>query len=219
MINDIKLGFKLMKHGLQFKTSVVAAILLVLGGIIAGIGDDEFTLSGFAFVMAAIMVYQLVQSITCSTMVQSSSKKKKLQTSVSTICTWVCLMIFNTVLVAVNVISMHVYHRPESVVAGGLVLDATFVLIIIVYMVVAMKMFWFAVIVMAGGFGGGYGVLIAVMSRGEFLIEVPISLGGAIAISYLAVFVGCGLMYLISFALYKKDFSKSTFESALKRAK
>ena len=129
------------------------------------------------------------------------------------------MVILNTILFVVNVIFMHTYHKPESVVAGGIILDAAFVLIIIVYMVVAMKMFWFAVIVMAGGFGGGYGVLLSVMSRGDFLIEVPISLGGAIAISYLAVFVGCGLMYLISLALYKKDFSKATFESALKRAK
>ena len=219
MINDIKLGFKLMKHGLQFKTTVLCVVLFVLGGIMAGIADDEFSLSGFAFVMAAIMGYQLVQSVTCSTMVQSSPQKKKLQTTVSTICTWVCMMIFNTILVVVNVISMHTNHIAESIVAGGLVLDATFVLTIIVYMVVAMKMFWFAVIVMAGGFGGGYGVLLSVMSRTDFVIEAPISLGGAIAISYLAVFVGCGLMYLISLALYKKDFSKSTFESALKRAK
>ena len=114
---------------------------------------------------------------------------------------------------------MHTNHIAESVVAGGLVLDAAFVLIIIVYMVVAMKMFWFAVIVMAGGFGGGYGVLLSMMTQTDFVIEAPISLGAAIVISYLAVFVGCGLMHLISIALYKKDFSKATFESALKRAK
>ena len=187
MINDIKLGFKLMKYGLQFKTTVFAAVLFILGGITAGIGNDEFSLSGFAFVMAAIMAYQLVQSVTCSTMVQSSPQKKKLQTTVSTICTWVCMVILNTILVVVNVIFMHTYHKPESVVAGGIILDAAFVLIIIVYMVVAMKMFWFAVIVMAGGFGGGYGVLLSVMSRGDFLIEVPISFGWikAVILQYL----------------------------------
>lgn len=219
MINDIKLGFKLMRHGLQFKTSTVAAVLLFLGGILTEIGDAEISLSGFSLAMAASMVYQLVQSITCSTMVQSSSKKKVLQTSVSAICSWICMMILNTVLVVVKLISMHTNNKPMSDVASWLVMDSLFMLSVLVYMGVAMKMYWFAVIVFAVGFGGGYGILLSTISHGNVVIDISVPLGGAIAISYLAVFVGCGLMYLISLALYKKEFSKATFESSLKRAK
>lgn len=219
MINDIKLGFKLMRHGLQFKTSLLAGVLLFLGGIMTEVGDAEISLSGFTLAMAATMMYQLVQSITCSTMVQSSTKKKRLQTSVPAICTGICMMVLNTVLVVVKIISMHTNNKPMSDVASWLVMDSIFMLSVLVYMGVAMKMYWFAVIVFAVGFGGGYGILLSTMSSGIVEINIPISLGGAIAINYLAVFVGCGLMYLISLATYKREFSKATFDSALKRAK
>lgn len=218
MINDIKMGFKLMKYGLQFKTSLAGVILLLLGGILTEMGDEAISLSGFAFVMAVIMVYQLVQSVTCSTMVQSSAKKKKLQTSVSAICTGICMIIINTVLVIVKLISMHINNKPVSAVASWNIVDSIFILVVLVYMGAAMKMYWGATIGF-GLIGGTYGIWMSSMAHGTPWLEIPVSLGGAIAISYLSVLAGCVIMYLISLATYKREFSKTTFDSQLKRAK
>lgn len=218
MINDIKMGFKLMKYGLQFKTSLAGVILLFLGGILTEMGDEVISLSGFAFVMAVIMVYQLVQSVTCSTMVQSSPKKKKLQTSVSAICTGICMIILNTVLVIVKLISVHINNKPVAAVASWNILDSFFILVVLVYMGAAMKMYWGATL----GFvvlGGVYGGILSASSLDKLVLDIPVSLGGAIAISYLSVLVGCVIMYLISLATYKREFSKTTFDSQLKRAK
>jgi len=212
------MGFKLMKHGLQFKTSLVAVILLILGGVLTEMGDGVIPLSGFSFVMAAIMVYQLVQSITCSTMVQSSTKKKRLQTSVSAICTGICVIILNTVLVIVKLISMYVNNKSISTVASWCIMDSIFILAVLVYMSAAMKMYWGATIGF-GLLGGAYGIWMSSMAQGTPWLEIPVSLGGAIAISYLSVLVGCASMYLISLATYKREFSKTTFDSQLKRVK
>lgn len=215
MINDIKIGFKLMKYGLQFKTIVFAAVLLCAGGILVELEDPVSALSGFVIVMVAMLVYQLIQSVSCSTMVQSSSKKKKLQTSVSALCAGICLTILHTIIILLKLVSMHINQTPASDVVGGLFMNSILTVIVFVYMGASYKVFWLSTV----AFGVGCGLLVSTMARTHIVINIPISFGEAIAISYLAILAGCILLYFISVALYKKDFSKATFESSLKRAK
>lgn len=219
MINDFKLGLKLMRHGLQFKYCIVSTILFLVLGLGVMTSDVPIVMIGTIYAMfGGIMVYQLVHSLTCAGLVQSSPLKKRLQTSVPAICTFACMVILNTIIVCAKLWMARLNHTPMTDVATDIMLGSVGTVIVLVYMGMAMKAFWLSTIVFIvacsiGGFFIGIGLGL------EWFVSWNVSIGAAVVISYLAVAVGCFLMYLISLALYKKDYSKTTFDSALKRAK
>lgn len=219
MINDFKLGLKLMRHGLSFKSSIISSILFLIGGLMFEASGEPIGIVGSVYaVMGSIMVYQLVQSLTCAGLVQSSSLKKRLQTSISAICTFVCTMIFNTIIVGVKILIGYLNHTPMNEVAAGILVTGFFLIIIMVYMGTSMKAFLLSTIlfIMSCGIVGYF---IGMGLGLDWFARWNISIGVSIAGSYLAVVIGSFLMYLISIAFYKKDYSKTTFDSALKRAK
>ena len=219
MINDFKLGFKLMKHGLQIKMSILSSVLFLIAGFMFEASGEPIGIVGSVYVvMGSIMVYQLIHSLTCAGLIQSSSLKKRLQTSISAITTFVCTMILNTIIVGMKLLMAHLKQTPVSDIAANILIASFLMVIVMVYMGFAMKTFWLSTIVFIvacsiGGFFLGIGLGL------EWFTSWNVSIGAAIVISYLAVAAGCFLMYLISLALYKKDYSKTTFDSALKRAK
>lgn len=219
MINDFKLGLKLMRHGLQFKYSIVSTLLFLVLGLAVMTSDVPIVMIGTIYAMfGGVMVYQLVHSLTCAGLVQSSPLKKRLQTSVPAICTFVCMVILNTIVVCAKLWMARLNHTLMRDVATDILLGSVGTVIVLVYMGMAMKAFWLSTIVfiVASSIGG---VFLGIGLGLEWFASWNVSIGAAIVISYLAVAAGCFLMYLISLALYKKDYSKTTFDSALKRAK
>lgn len=219
MINDFKLGLKLMRHGLQFKSSIVSTLLFLVLGLGIMTSDVPIVMIGTMYAMfGGIMVYQLVHSLTCAGLVQSSPLKKRLQTSVPTICAFICMVILNTIIICAKLWMARLNHTPMTDVATDILLGSIGTVIVLVYMGMAMKAFWlttivFIIVCSVGGFFLGIGLGL------DWFTSWNVSIGAAIVISYLAVVVGCFLMYLISLAFYKKEYSKTTFDSALKRAK
>ena len=70
MINDLKLGLKLMKHGLQFKAGMIATVVFCMIGLAMELVEGLATLVGGIYtLMGSIMVYQLIQSLTCAGLV------------------------------------------------------------------------------------------------------------------------------------------------------
>lgn len=219
MINDLKIGFKLMRHGLSLKSSILSSVLFLIGGLMFEASGEPIGIVGSVYaVMGSIMVYQLVQSLTCAGLVQSSPLKKRLQTSVSAICTFVCAMIFNTIIVGVKILIGYLNHTPMNEVAAGILVTGFFLIIIMVYMGTSMKAFLLSTIIFIMSCGI-VGYIIGMGLGLDWFVRWNISIGVSIAGSYLAVVIGSFLMYLISLAFYKKDYSKTTFDSALKRAK
>lgn len=216
MINDIKFGFKLMKHGLQFKTSMFCIVLFVVIGI-----GTEMSVSGFVggnvyMMVGCVFIYQLVQSITCAGLVQTSPQKKRLQTIVPAVCTFVGATLVNTISIVVKLLVAPRNNASTSSMVLNILFSSACMICVLVYIATVNKMFWiptmiFFVTLFVLGFLDGM-----LLAKGT---SVNISLGMAIAISYLAVVVGSVLMYAVSLALYKKEFSKMAFESMLKRAK
>ena len=219
MINDIKLGFKLMKHGLSLKSSIFSSVLFLIGGLMFEVSGEPIGIVGSIYaVMGSIMVYQLVQSLTCAGLVQSSPLKKRLQTSISAICTFVCTMILNTIIIGVKLLIGHLKDIPMNEVAASILVSSFFLIIIMVYMGTAMKAFLLSTIIFIMSCGI-VGYFIGMGLGLDWFASWNISIGVSITVSYLAVALGSFLMYLISLVFYKKDYSKITFESSLKRAK
>lgn len=219
MINDIKIGFKLMKHGLSLKSSIFSSVLFLVGGLMFELSGDVMGIFGSVYaVMGSIMVYQLVQSLTCAGMVQSSPLKKRLQTSISALCTFVCTMILNTIIVVVKLLVGNHNQTPMNEVAVSILISSVMLVLIMVYMATAMKSFLLSTVVFLGSCGI-VGYFIGMGLGLNWFTSWNVSVGAAIVVSYLAVALGSFLMYLISLVFYKKEYSKITFEGALKRAK
>lgn len=218
MINDFKLGVKLMKHGLQFKSSMLCVLAFIVIGIVFEMSDSNMPFGGFYMMIGGVFIYQLVQSVTCAGLVQTSPQKKRLQTTASAMCAFVGTMIANTISIIVKLLVAHLNHTQSSSLAANIIFTSGYTVILMVYLGASMKAFLPSsglFFVLLFGMGFFYGFLASRSSN----LELNLSVGAAIAISYLAVIVGSALMYVVSLALYKKDFSKMTFESSLKRAK
>jgi len=219
MIDDFKLGLSLMRYGLQFKWNIFGAVFMLVVGLSIEKSSENGMQFGYMFAMiGGLMVYQLVHSVTCAGLVQTSSKKRKLQTSASAVCLFVFALLFNTLFIVMELIFAHLRHSSMSSVVAAILMISIEMVVLLIYTGFALKMFWPSMIALIVG-SGFLGVTQSLMERGIIFPNGMPSLGVAIAISYLAVVVGSLLVYLISLALYKRDFSKATFESELKRAK
>lgn len=220
MINDLKLTFKLLKHGLSFKSSLLSVLFFFAIGIVFELFSSEMPIGGIYMLMGSIMIYQLVMSVSVSTMVQTSPYKKKLQTSLPALITCPCMLILNTAVVLVKIVSANMMNKSVAELSDGILINGILMVVVLIYMGAAMKAFWAATIVFALVFGVGYSLILNMMfDRIGTVPEMILPLEASIAVSYLCIIIGCILMYLVSLLLYKKDFSKTTFETALKRAK
>lgn len=223
MIHDIKLGFKVMKYGLNFKMTLVGLLVCCGGGLliqcllpVAGIGVLYLGVGGMLFI-------QLLHSVSVSTMVQSSPYKKRLQTTVPTVFASVWLLIANTASVvaqkldyqrAVNNTNpfVSITYEPGEYETGFLF--AAFALVFIVlYGVLSMKCFWLSTIIFLAGFFG----FMQFLKKGE-ISYIVIPEWSAILWSYGIVLLGCFVIYIISCITYRREYSKATFGTLLKRA-
>lgn len=222
MIRDIKLGFKVMKYGLNamyfafaMGISLVASIMF---GLLVPVG-----LSGIYLGMATMLVAQLIFSVSVSTMVQTSSLKKKLQTTIPTLLSGMFLVVGNTISLGVTWIW---YKRSENnrnpfvsitmesgEMETGILLTCGLMIFITFYVFLSMKQFWLGTFLFIGGFFGGY-----YFFKQEEINYLIMPTWIAVFLSYGMIVLGCLIMYGISCATYKKEFSKQSFETMLKRA-
>lgn len=223
MINDFKLGIKIVRYGLNKEASVVVTILFLLLGAFMEFVAPHLPLTGLYMGMGGMLLIQMICSVSLSTMVQTSSRKKRLQTSVPAIVGGVYMLLIHTLFLAIKCISCALVTREVFQfniweVGNAIMMNALLMAIIIVYYAAALKAFWSSTILFFIVYVGLYSGYIP----HNFLVETQAAifpLGVAIAVSYGIVVIAAVLVYGLYKALYKKDYSKFAFETALKRAK
>lgn len=231
MINDIKMGFKVLKYGLNFKTNIVFAIMFMILGVLLDMNDSTF-IAAFYIPLVGIYFGQIAHSIVQSTMVQTSSNKKKMQTKIPVVIMGSIMLLYNTVVVTSRMLML--YWRPESkaVYAESMLWGGLMTLVIMLYFAFAMKFYWpaticFFVVFYALFMGAMFSTTAtAILESSNFTImlefarvDVGVSVGIAIAFSYVCILLGSAINYGISVLLYNKDYSKMNFQKALERAK
>lgn len=223
MINDLKLGHKVIKYGLNLRGNLIVVILFLILGCVMEFMIPDMIFGGMYVALGSMMIVQLVHSVAVSGMVQSSSYKKKLQTCVPTMIGGGYLFIANTLIIVLKIVGMYVKSGgtewATAGVSNAILLSGIMMIILVVYMSTALKLFWLATIVFFIIFLS-YNIfsekLLAMMGV-EATMIMPIGL--SILVSYLVVLLGSVIMYLVFLATYKLDYSKVTWEAALKRAK
>ena len=96
MTNNLKMGFKALKYGLNFKGNFFAMLLFLVLGFIMMFASPTKILGSVYNSIGAIMVVQLINSVSVSAMVQTSPYKKKLQTIIPALHAGSYLLIINT---------------------------------------------------------------------------------------------------------------------------
>lgn len=222
MINDIKLGLKVVRYGLNVKACVVISIIFLLIGILCDFFVPSAPINGLYIGMGAMLFVQMICSVSVSTMVQTSSLKKRLQTSVPAFAGGAFLLLGNTISILAKLAGLNMLKdwSTEGEVASGVIITTILMVIMVLYMTGAMKLFWLATV----GFFVVYLLFFSFSNKVSFMMTsespfaiIPLEL--AIVLSYVMIIVSAALMYLIFTATYKREYSKQNFETQLKRAK
>jgi hypothetical protein len=223
MINDFKLGFKIIKYGLNFKVSVIASVLMLFFGCLMDVAIPGTPINGLYVGMVGMFIMQMICSVSVSTMVQSSSRKRQLQTSVPAIVCSVYLLFGNTISIILKLVGLkvrlvdaEVWDWEMSYIANGILFNALFMVIIVLYNAGATKVFWQATVCFIIIY-----LVYFFFSTSSLMEEIPfnLSIEAAVVISYLIIIVASVLIYFLFVAMYKRDYSKQTFEMQLNRAK
>lgn len=222
MINDIKMGMKVIKYGLNALMTVIPLLICLVVGVLFDLFMPVGCFGGLYFIMGGMSFVQLIHSVSVSTMVQTSPHKKKLQTTIPAIIGCGYMVIANTISLLIkwvgyerlmNVSDPNVFVIIEPGEMGkGIVLSSMIMVFIMLYVGASLKCFWPATILFVIVFLGYY-------TSPEDVVLIPVPTGMAVILSYVIILIGSGLMCLIFKATYKLSYSKLSFETALKRAK
>ncbi|MBP3677710.1 MAG: hypothetical protein J6I97_05120 [Agathobacter sp.] len=218
MINDIKLGLKVIRYGLNVKGCVIISVVFLLMGILMDFVVPAAPMNGLYIGMGTLILVQTICSVSVSTMVQTSSLKRRLQTSVPSVVGGLFLLLGNTVSILVKFVGMKVFAWSSAEVANGIVITAVLIVIIVLYMSGAMKVFWpatisfFIIYLLFFGFSSKMSFM---TSEKPLLLSIEVS----VVLSYVMIIAATALMYFIFVATYKRNYSKQNFETQLRRAK
>lgn len=228
MINDIKLGFKVMKYGFQYKTILWLGLVFFGLGVVFELFINDSVLGGLYLMLCSSYAFQLVITPTVSKMVCSSFAKKKLQTSIPCIFTAIMGIIAYTLYFAAKFIRMYVLV-PERAVGENyqaeciMAITVIFLAIVMpIYNAVAYKKFVLGLVVMLvcllpfvflSSSGALSRMVFAFAGNSTNLSLVPIMLLG-----YAAVIVGAFISYFFTLMLYKFEMDPKTYRSAMAKA-
>lgn len=221
MINDLKLGFKIMKYGHSAKLSIIGSIIVAVIGILlcaAGALVTNTFPGGYFLMMAALLLLQLLSTVNAANLVQTSPMKKKLQTSVPALLS--VLLMMAAYLVNIIVAAVTVCADPEAAELACAQIICTAVIMGIVmlyygavfkYFVVSTAFFLLAFIATYPTMIDGelhWGIMPFPGVWGNFALT---SATGAVII------LVCGtLEYLLSLAVYKAPMSKRALGARLR---
>lgn len=175
----------------------------------------------FAFLLLASLSFpaQFMVTTDVAYIVQTSSYKKKIQTKMFAEVSLITSLAAMTLLIFTRVIAGGVHPELAAKFWGDIPEMGMLAMAVLIFSVVMYKYFWIAMIllyVLAIGISGSAGYLSVAGGSSDILFEnIPVA--GDILLAYAFVFLGVGIAYLISLALYKKPFSKAAFGALMSK--
>ena len=224
MIKDIKFGLSVVKYGLNYHGVVALGVTVIGAGLLFAILMPMSILTGMLLGVGIICVMQSVSSISTSTMVQSSSHRKRLRTTIPGIFATIIMLFANTLNLLLYGISWFVgkdngiWYESQGVNYGRGIQDGDYQMCILLSSFIWVCMLWFGAIAIRFLWVG----LLIVLLSGRmgmftyFLLEessCAISVEMAIILSYVIVLLGCGILYVINYLLYKYPLSERKFRT------
>jgi hypothetical protein len=218
MKKQIILGVKLLQYGLKAKLQLgCAALLLVIGLTLEILNHGNDLVGGFYVVLSSTFLVQILTSLDVSNMVQSSSCKKKLQTTMPILLSTPIQLAAYTFLVLLRLHSLSQIPADdiESRLAVKTSLAGVIALTFIfsVYLGFAYKFYVASIVIIVLSVVP----LVTVLSVGTARIGESVPMAAIVVSGYLLIPAGQLLSLLFSSLTYKKELSKYAFGTAMRR--
>ena len=227
MINDLKLGFKLFKYGIQSKSLI--ALFFVFTGL--GILMEIFAtaamdnMGGLYMVLCPIYFAQLLITSTVSLYISSSPYKFKLQTKIPVTYNFIFMTITFGLFITIRFLRIYLITKPsEELIKDslcGIIFVAFLVFVLQVYSVIAYRSFIVSLFVFLPAFFITFVGQKFIADRfSDALIFDKLYNSSAVVIvliSLIFLVLGYVASYYLSIALYKKDLDPRTYKQALAR--
>lgn len=221
-MNDLKTGWKLMRHTYGIKSSCIQAGVFLLMGLVFAISESKGTfgfLGGYFWVCIAILPTQLIHTLSVSHLVQASPMKKKIQTIFPVAINLACMIVIYLIEIAVG--GIYAWGNPQEAegMYQSLLLLAVVMALTMAYLGACFKYFVVPtlclipalIIWMQGGIG-----------EWTFTRLFPgnwhISLGIASAIGFGILIAGALVEYLLTLLFYRAPLSKMAQAAPLRKA-
>lgn len=224
MINDIKMGFKIAKYGINTKTVLIMGAIFMALGIVMELTEyaSDMGIGGLYIVLCGLYPYQMIITPSVAALVGTSPYRKKLHAEVPIFVTAVTMIFCFTLFIGVRIFKLTVLDGMNSLEALktanlGIITLAFLAGMMMIYNSIAFKnmiigmIALFAVLfpIMFSGFLSSY-------ASSELLASL--SFPAAIGISYVILAIGWALSYVIARLLAKYPLDPRSYKAALTKA-
>lgn len=227
MINDLKLGFKLFKYGIQSKSLI--ALFFVFTGL--GIVMECFAtqsmdnMGGLYMVLCPIYFAQLLVTSTVSLYISSSPYKFKLQTTIPVTYNFLFMTATFGLFITIRFLRIYLFSEPSEELIKhalcGIIFVAFLVFVLQVYSVIAYRSFILSLFVFLPAFFVtfvGQGFISKRLEKYAFFGKLyNLNAVSTVLIAVAFLVLGYVASYFLSQALYKYDLDPRTYKQALAR--
>lgn len=227
MINDMKMGFKLLKYGHSAKFSLVASLVVAIVGVLWSMmsvkGFSTFP-GGYFLMLSSLFLIQLLCTVNAAGLTASSPAKKKLQTKIPAVFSTATMLAGHLINVVSLGICAYVEPRTMGTVCTLILLTAFLMGVVMMYAAVCYKYFVLSTVVFIVIFVAVYGPLLGLLFNrndehtGSLIpLELPWGNFWLTAVLGLGIILVSGLLqYLLSLAVYKAPISKMALGARLR---
>lgn len=211
----MKLGFKLLRYAWGIKTTLLSGgIFFLLGLLSFTMSVQTWYLGGYLLMVLAVYPAQLLSSLTVSNLVQTSTWKKALQTSVPTALTAGAFALTYGGALIISLLRLNARPEMREDMVMILVLFAFEIFLIMTYCGIAYKTYVL-----------GTALFIIVFVIGSSVIQIGAALGAFRGVSvfaaacsgFAAMLLGSAVQYGLSLMLYKRALSKNAQYPGLRK--
>ena len=219
MINDMKLGIRLLRYGYGIKMNLVLLIVCTAADVLffalelAGITTP---LDGYLLLACAMVPVQILFSLNAVDIVLASPVRKKLQTSVPAVMSLCAALAAYLIIVLKKAVIILIHPDKTAQSAVMLSFLAFLAAVIMVFTGVLYKSFP-AFLVMCFSLSGFVSFFMMSLLRSDFLGEDMGALVRGALIGAVLILAGGALEYVLSILFYKKPVSKKTLGGKLSR--
>lgn len=217
MINDMKLGIKLLRYAYGIKTNVGLLVGCVVIDMVLFILElmGIRLLDGYFLLVMGVVPVQLVFSLNMANIMLSSPIRKKMQISIPTVLNWYSMMGVYLILILKKLIIVLVYPDSMERVCTQLFFLAFLAALMIFFTGVLYKYFLFALLFVMMLSGATQFILHDVV-HWELFGQGIFSLVCVALIGFVLITAGAVLGYGLLFLLYKVPVSKMSMDAGLR---
>lgn len=214
MIGELKRGIKLIKYGFNLKSSILAAVLFFIMGIIISIVNPTVSLLGGTYVMLGpLMLVQIVSTLMCANSVAASSYKRVLEIWIPNLVGFLSLVFGYSFIIVITAIKIRKTPLLETDALHTLVCMGMLACVLGIYMSTAYKSFFVSIFLFTAAY-------IFVYFSADILLKITkihLTLLSAALIGFGFILLGSVLSVMLSKAFYKKPISKYAVGGALRK--